>query len=72
MTHNNLDLDSLSCAERLLLVQALWDSLVEVAEPIPLNEAELRWLEDRIAYADRLDAEWFSFDQLVADFAGRR
>jgi hypothetical protein len=72
MTHNRRDLDALSSAKRLLLVRSLWDSLVDSAEPTPLTPSELRLLEVRVAYADRIDAEWFSLKQILADRADGR
>ena len=53
-----IDLDELSAAERILLVQELWDSVVSDAESLPLTLEERRWVDERVGYADRLDAEW--------------
>lgn len=68
---NGNDLAHLSMSERILLVQELWDSVLEQAETMPITPSESRWLEERVSYADRLDAEWFSFDQILAARSGR-
>lgn len=66
------DIESLGQAERILLVQDLWNSVLDSAESLPLNPAEHHWLGERVAYAQRLDAEWFSFEQITAARSARR
>jgi len=43
------DLLSLSQAERIVLVEQLWDSIAEVPESVPLTDAQKRELDARLA-----------------------
>lgn len=50
---NALGLDRLSVAERILLVQELWDSIAGTPEAVTLTDAQKRDLERRLeAYGD--------------------
>ena len=66
------DFAEYSAAERILLAQDLWDSVIGVAEPSALLPSELQWLRHRVDYADRLDAEWFVWDDILAGIKARR
>jgi putative addiction module component (TIGR02574 family) len=44
-----LGLDQLSLAERILLVEELWDSIGPEAEQLPLTEAQKQDLQRRVA-----------------------
>jgi putative addiction module component (TIGR02574 family) len=44
-----LGIDQLSVAQRILLVEEIWDSIAEAAEEIPLTEAQQQDLQRRIA-----------------------
>ena len=59
-TLQSLGLDQLPRADRLVLVQALWDSIASESPTIPLSDARRRELERR---ADEEDA---SPDDLIA------
>lgn len=48
-TLNSLGIDQLSVAQRILLVEEIWDSIAAEAEQFPLTEAQERDLERRIA-----------------------
>ncbi|MFO0848598.1 MAG: addiction module protein [Gemmataceae bacterium] len=52
-TLESLGLDRLSRADRLALVQALWDSIAAEVTPVPVSDARRRELERR---ADEDDA----------------
>jgi putative addiction module component (TIGR02574 family) len=43
-----LGIDQLSVAERILLVEEIWDSIVAEAEDLPLTEAQKQDLERRL------------------------
>jgi putative addiction module component (TIGR02574 family) len=45
----SLGLDRLSVAQRILLVEELWDSIAEAEENIPLTEAQKQDLQRRVA-----------------------
>ncbi len=52
-----LGIDQLSVAERILLVEEIWDSIVSEAEDLPLTEAQKQDLERRLAeYNDNPNA----------------
>jgi len=44
-----LGIDQLSVAQRILLVEKIWDSIVAEAEDMPLTEAQKQDLEHRLA-----------------------
>jgi putative addiction module component (TIGR02574 family) len=44
-----LGIDRMSTAERILLVEEIWDSIAEQDEKIPLTEAQKRDLAHRVA-----------------------
>lgn len=46
---SSLGLDHLSPAERIQLMQELWDSLASSAEQLPLTEAQRQELDFRLA-----------------------
>lgn len=66
------DYTALSVPERIVLAQDLWDSVIGEAETLPLNPSEAQWLKQRITYADRLDAEWFGLQEILAGIHSRR
>ncbi len=52
-----LGIDQLSVAQRILLVEEIWDSVVAEAEDLPLTEAQKQDLERRLGeYNDNPDA----------------
>ncbi|MGA2705002.1 MAG: addiction module protein [Isosphaeraceae bacterium] len=52
-----LGIDQLSVAQRILLVEEIWDSIVTEAEDMPLTEAQKQDLERRLGvYNDNRDA----------------
>ncbi len=52
-----LGIDQLSVAQRILLVEEIWDSIVAEAEDLPLTEAQKQDLERRLGeYNDNPDA----------------
>jgi putative addiction module component (TIGR02574 family) len=48
-TLKTLGLDQLSVAERILLVEEIWDSIAAEAESLPLSEAQQQDLKRRVA-----------------------
>ena len=54
MSKPDIDIDSLTPAERLSLLEALWDSLASTPEAVPLIPAQRTELDRRL---DELDAE---------------
>lgn len=48
-TFQSLAIDQLSVAERILLVEEIWDSIAADEEQVPLTEAQKQDLERRLA-----------------------
>jgi putative addiction module component (TIGR02574 family) len=48
-TLKSLGIDQLSVAERILLVEEIWDSIAAEAEQIPITEAQKQDLQRRLA-----------------------
>ena len=48
-TIKSLGIDQLSVAERLLLVEEIWDSIADEAERVPITDAQQTDLERRVA-----------------------
>jgi len=63
-TPHEFDFTRLSPAERIRLVQDIWDSLADDAREYPLTPAQERELEDRLAAADRGEMTYASWDEV--------
>jgi putative addiction module component (TIGR02574 family) len=48
-TLTNFGIDRLSIAERILLVEEIWDSIADKPEEVPLTDAQREELERRLA-----------------------
>jgi putative addiction module component (TIGR02574 family) len=48
-TLKSLGIDQLSVAQRILLVEEIWDSIAEQAEPPPLTEPQTQDLQRRLS-----------------------
>lgn len=48
-TLKSLNIDQLSVAQRILLVEEIWESIAEEAEEVPLTEAQQQDLQRRLA-----------------------
>jgi putative addiction module component (TIGR02574 family) len=48
-TMKSLGIDQLSVADRILLVEEIWDSIVATPEQVPLTEAQIAELDERLA-----------------------
>jgi putative addiction module component (TIGR02574 family) len=66
------DIQSLSVAERLRLLEEIWDSLVETPEAIPVTEAQRRELERRRRAHARNPAAAKSWAQVRARLRRRK
>lgn len=62
----------LPVSERLQLVEAIWDSLVEVPEAVPISDELREELDRRLAayYADRSSAK--PWDEIRNELFGRK
>jgi putative addiction module component (TIGR02574 family) len=59
-----LDITRLTPAERILLVQELWDSLAPAQESQPLTPAQQQEIERRLAAADRGEITYSSWEDV--------
>jgi putative addiction module component (TIGR02574 family) len=62
------ELFELSAAERILLVEELWDSIASTPESVPLTDAQRRELDSRLAARERdpqTGADWDAVKQRV-------
>ncbi len=59
-------LDQLSVAERILLVEELWDSIAEEAEQFPLSVAQQEDLQRRLAAYEANPRAGSSWEQVKA------
>ena len=63
------DIISLTAAERLALMERLWDSLAE--SDVPLTAAQRAELEDRVAMFEQERPVGIAWDALKAELAAR-
>jgi putative addiction module component (TIGR02574 family) len=59
-----LDITHLTPAERILLVQELWDSLAPAHDSQPLTAAQQQEIERRLAAADRGEITYSSWEDV--------
>ena len=59
----NVDLDSLTPAEKLELIGELWESLE--ADDVPLTQAQIEELDRRLATADEDAAQGKTFEEML-------
>lgn len=67
MSHNQerMDFSTLSIAERILLVESLWDSIARDSQAdLPITEAQKRELDRRIAAQDAGGLESYSWPEV--------
>jgi putative addiction module component (TIGR02574 family) len=63
-------IDRLTPAERLALIGAIWDSLPDTADALPLADWQRDTLRDRIAAADAQPGRGSSWDEVKARLRG--
>lgn len=59
----NVDIDSLTPAEKRALIDDLWESLE--ADEMPLTQAQIEELDRRLATADQDAAQGKTFEEMV-------
>jgi len=65
-TLKSLGIDQLSVAQRILLVEEIWDSIAEQETDIPLTDAQRQDLERRIANYEANPKEGSSWQEVKA------
>jgi putative addiction module component (TIGR02574 family) len=66
-----LGIDRLSVAERILLVEEIWDSIAAEAEQAPLTEAQTKDLERRLAAYEANPKAGSSWEEVKARLRGQ-
>ena len=70
-TLESLGIDQLSVAERVLLMEAIWDSIAEQEEAVPLTEAQRLDLERRVAAYEANRKAGSSWEEVKAGLRGQ-
>jgi putative addiction module component (TIGR02574 family) len=70
-TLKSLGIDQLSVAQRILLVEEIWESIAEQDEEIPLTEAQRLDLQSRIAAYEANPKAGSSWEEVKARLRGR-
>jgi len=65
-----LGIDRLSVAERITLVQEIWDSIAATPEQVPLTEEQKKELDRRIADLDANPNNVLTWEQIKAHVRG--
>jgi putative addiction module component (TIGR02574 family) len=65
-TMRDLGIDQLSVADRITLVQEIWDSILDSPEQVPLTEAQKQILDKRIADLDANPHNVLTWDEIKA------
>ena len=66
-----LGIDQLSVAQRILLVEEIWDSIATTEEEIPLTEAQKQDLQRRIAAYEANPKAGSSWEEVKARLRGK-
>ena len=66
-----LGIDQLSVAQRILLVEEIWDSIAAEEAEIPLTEAQRQDLERRVAAYEANPKAGSSWEEVKARLRGR-
>jgi putative addiction module component (TIGR02574 family) len=70
-TLKTLGIDQLSVAQRILLVEEIWDSIAIEADQAPITEAQRQDLERRVAAYEADRHAGSSWEQVKARLQGR-
>ena len=70
-TMKALGIDRLSVAERILLVEEIWDGIAEDAEAVPLTETQKQDLQSRLAACEANPKAGSSWEDVKARLRGR-
>jgi putative addiction module component (TIGR02574 family) len=70
-TIKSLGIDQLSVAQRILLVEEIWDSIAAEEAEIPLTEAQRQDLQRRIAAYEANPKAGSSWEEVKARLRGR-
>lgn len=68
----DLGIDRLSAADRLALMQEIWDSLAADPAQLPISEAQKQILDRRLADLERNPTNVLTWDDIKARVRGQR
>jgi putative addiction module component (TIGR02574 family) len=71
-TMKDLGIDRLSVADRLALVQEIWESIADTPEQVPLTEAQKQALDRRLADLEADPNNVLTWDEIKARVRGPR
>ncbi len=67
----NLGIDQLSVAQRILLVEEIWESIAETPEAVPMTPAQREELERRLADYEADPKAGSSWEEVKARLRGQ-
>jgi putative addiction module component (TIGR02574 family) len=70
-TLKSLGIDRLSLAQRILLVEEIWDSIAAEAEQLPLSDAQRQDLQRRIAAYEANPKAGSTWEEVKARLRGQ-
>ena len=70
-TLKSLGIDQLSVAQRILLVEEIWDSIADEAEQVPLTEAQKQDLQRRLTAYEANPKAGSTWEEVKARLQGR-
>ncbi|MBN2490380.1 MAG: addiction module protein [Planctomycetes bacterium] len=68
----DLNLSALSAAERLRLIEQLWESLCQDPSQVPVTDAQRTELERRLDEIDAGDVEGIAWEEVLRQIRGRQ
>ncbi len=66
MEPNKIDIESLDVEQRLQLIEALWNSLLDRPEALPMTDAQRRELDRRLDEIDAGDTAGIPWDEVMS------
>jgi len=70
-TLKSLGIDKLSLAQRILLVEEIWDSIAAQADELPITDAQKKDVERRLAAYHKNPNAGSSWEEVKARLRGR-
>lgn len=61
---HSIDIQNLSRDERILLAEQLWDSVADLADALPVTDAQKNVLNERLARYQASPNEGFTWDEI--------
>ena len=71
MSKPALNIDALSCAERLQLIEQLWESLRQLPDTVPLTHAQREELDRRLDDLERSGNDGTPWEEVLQQIRSR-